>query len=770
MRSPKLYPPYKENNTAMTSGTLPRPSRQETFATFSLIKDLSNIFHVTENLAAIANMILDIVVSYTGAAKCSMMLINERRELSIIASRGIDIDIIRDYRSKLGEGVAGIVATLFQPVLVEDIETDERFNGFKRGIYRTKSFISCPVIAKKRLFGLLNASDRKDLSAFTGQEFNLMQVIAHQAAIAMENAFMVSRLRAKTVDLEEINRKLIDSDVVKTEFLTRLSHELRSPLNSIKGSVYYLDSSETLTWSERKEFHSIISKEAVKLSTFVESQLDFLRFEDEMRSIDKSVICIADILTEISGYKSLCTNMGKDNLSLDLQVSEGTTEVVGDRIKVSQMFFNLIEGLASYMEKEGSLRICVTENENIKVTIKAEVELPDMVSEAFSRPDMSLHGKGSKDRIKFYLAKKTAEFHGWTLTTKQGKGTFTVSVHIPKSRKQKVDAAVGKSIDLFLEFISELLGLDICSIMLNDEITGELRIQSAMGLTDEIVRRTRIRLGDRISGWVAMEGKPLLIEDIESDDRFNRRSISQYNTKSLLSVPLKIGDKVVGVLNLNNKKTAEPFTAQDLSIATVLGTRVSRLIEKLTDDENCEEGFKELTTSFDKLLSASRKYHKKSRLFRDLVRKVMERLESSNEERNMALYVSALYDLGLMIMDEAIINRKQLEPSEVDSLKIHPFTTVELLNGFEYSHDVKKAILHHHERFDGKGYPNGLAGEEIPLISRVIAVVDGYCALVSKKPHGKENTTLAALEVIGKDSGTCYDPVVVNALTEVLMV
>jgi len=105
----------------------------------------------------------------------------------------------------------------------------------KRDRYKTKSFISCPILHKNRLLGVLNINDKKDGSPFTNDEFTLIKTISNQAAIIIQNAFLMNQLKMKATDLEEVNKKLIEFDVSKTEFLTRVSHELRTPLNSIKG-------------------------------------------------------------------------------------------------------------------------------------------------------------------------------------------------------------------------------------------------------------------------------------------------------------------------------------------------------------------------------------------------------------------------------------------------------------------------------------------------------------------------------------------------------
>ncbi|HEX8948131.1 MAG TPA: GAF domain-containing protein, partial [Dissulfurispiraceae bacterium] len=232
----------------------------------SILQDISSTLVAADNISTIGNLMLDLAVNYTNAEKGSLMLMNETDELYILAARGIDIQLFRTCRVKVGEGIAGTVAEVRTPVLVEALEKDGRFKAEERnGRYKTTSFISCPVMSRNRLLGIININDKRDRMPFTEEEFTLVKIIASQAAIPLENTFLMSQLRAKAAELEDINSKLIETDVMKTEFLTRISHELRTPLNSIKGAVYHLQHSGKMGRDEQKEFYGIISNETGKL-------------------------------------------------------------------------------------------------------------------------------------------------------------------------------------------------------------------------------------------------------------------------------------------------------------------------------------------------------------------------------------------------------------------------------------------------------------------------------------------------------------------------
>lgn len=733
----------------------------------TILQEISHLIAATSDINALANFLLDRAIEYTNAEKGSLMLINERGELYILAARGFEMLFIESYKIKMGEGIAGVVAQNRIPVLVEDIDQDERFKKKKRDRYKTKSFISCPMISRDRVLGVININDKKDGTSFTEDEFNLLRVISDQAAIAIENAFLVNQLKAKADELEEINRKLIEADIDKTEFITRISHELRSPLNAIKGAIYFLQQSEKIKKSKQKEFYDIILKETIGLTTIIDNLLDFLRLENEATTIKKSLINLETLLKEFSDSKALNIIFTKKNLQFRTEIAKGFYEIIGDKIRITQMFINLIEGLSYYLEKGDSITISIKENDVIRVDLAVSRKIPEVDLSFFFNSRYLFFTEQVDDKIRLYLAKRVAEAHGWGFEVRNTDNNFVVSLTIPKSVKEKLEATVNVTMDMFVEFITELLDLNTCSIMLGDEITGELTIKSARGLSNEIVKRTRIKFGDQIAGVVAIEGKPLLIEDIEAEPWFKRKSMLQYNTKSLLSLPLKIQNKVVGVLNLNNKKTAEPFTKKDLYIASVFGERISYFLEKLYSESFKEDDIIQFLSSFENLLCAVKNYHKKKTIFPELVLKIMEELGVEEEEKKKALYVSMIYDLGIVLINESILKKKTLSMSEMQALRTHPYNTICLLRSFEFSEDLKKSILHHHERFDGKGYPGGLKGKEIPLISRVLSVVDAYCAMITDKIYGKYYSPEEALLEIKANAGTIYDPDVVSAFENV---
>ncbi|MGC2064113.1 MAG: GAF domain-containing protein [Thermodesulfovibrionales bacterium] len=264
---------------------------------FAILEEISSAIVVSDSVEAIANLMLDLALEYTNAETGSLMLINESGELFILAARGTDSQLMSSFSEKIGEGIAGVVAKNRTPLLVRDIDNDRRFKSKKRNHYKTKSFISCPVICRKRLLGVFNINDKKTGEPFAEDEFALLKIIANQAAIILENAFLNSRLQSKAAELEEVIKKPLDSGLSEPEVLTQISHELRTPLNSIKGAIYYLGQSKHVARAKRQEFFEIIAHETEDLGNSVENLLNILRLEDEKRHGKKFV---ADIPSPVN--------------------------------------------------------------------------------------------------------------------------------------------------------------------------------------------------------------------------------------------------------------------------------------------------------------------------------------------------------------------------------------------------------------------------------------------------------------------------------------
>lgn len=153
----------------------------------------------------------------------------------------------------------------------------------------------------------------------------------------------------------------------------------------------------------------------------------------------------------------------------------------------------------------------------------------------------------------------------------------------------------------------------------------------------------------------------------------------------------------------------------------------------------------------------------------ELAYKVAKALGLSEKLCDRIKMACMLHDVGKIgIPDYILAKPEKLSDSEFEIIKTHPIKSEQLLKTVKGMREEAKWVRHHHERWDGLGYPDGLAGEQIPLPSRIIAIADIYEALTSDRPYRKAYSNEEAIEMIKQMSGTVLDPKVVEAFLKVI--
>ncbi len=128
-----------------------------------------------------------------------------------------------------------------------------------------------------------------------------------------------------------------------------------------------------------------------------------------------------------------------------------------------------------------------------------------------------------------------------------------------------------------------------------------------------------------------------------------------------------------------------------------------------------------------------------------------------------------LHDLGKIgISERILLKRNTLTKKEYDEIKRHPLIAVDIIRPIHFLHDLIPCILHHHERWDGAGYPHGLKGEEIPVGARIIAVADVYHALISNRAYRRAFSETEAIDIIRKGAGTQFDPTIADLFLKII--
>jgi GAF domain-containing protein len=288
------------------------------------------------------------------------------------------------------------------------------------------------------------------------------------------------------------------------------------------------------------------------------------------------------------------------------------------------------------------------------------------------------------------------------------------------------------------------------SIMLMDADKRYLLPSFSFGETAEHQRKHKLRVGRGLEGHVAETGEPHL----------NRRCVA---------VPL-IDEDVVGVVTLWDKLGGQPFTSMDVEILKSLSEQGVIAIKNAQLFEETEK----LTLGSIRTINELLELHyggERTQLpvFGKIVMELGKDLSLNGRELTNLERAILLLDAGQLTFPEKIWDKKaKLTKKEFEQIKRIPLRGATLLKSFGSLKSVIPIVLHHRERYDGKGYPRGLKGEEIPVGARIVAVVDSFLAMISPRTYRKSLTVDGAIEEIQENSGTQFDPKVVESFLKVI--
>ena len=148
---------------------------------------------------------------------------------------------------------------------------------------------------------------------------------------------------------------------------------------------------------------------------------------------------------------------------------------------------------------------------------------------------------------------------------------------------------------------------------------------------------------------------------------------------------------------------------------------------------------------------------------------IAKKMGLNRDEIERIREAAILHDLGKVGISENILLKKaKLTRKEFNELKRHPQIGVDIIRPIHFFHSIIPLVLYHHERWDGKGYPSGLKGEEIPIGARIIAVADAYQALRTNRPYRKAFSKRKTMQILNKEAGNKFDPHIVEVLMKVL--
>lgn len=303
------------------------------------------------------------------------------------------------------------------------------------------------------------------------------------------------------------------------------------------------------------------------------------------------------------------------------------------------------------------------------------------------------------------------------------------------------------------------------AILLKDPNTGELVSEYTKSGSDEGV----FRISSTIVRRALELGEAVLTFDAAGDDRFEAgQSIIAQNIASAMCTPLKQQDEILGVIYVDTRGTRHAFVQRDLELLVALAGPAAIAIKNARYVRELEKAYDETL-----LLLASaielRDHYTAGHTWRvtNFSLAVARELGWDEDKLKQCEMGGVLHDVGKIAVPDSILNKPgRLTDEEFALMKIHPEKGAHLLQDVSRLSPLIPYCLYHHERFDGKGYPYGLKGEDIPIEGRVVAVADTFDAMTSSRPYRKGMDPEIAVAEIEKNKGTQFDPDCADALVK----
>jgi diguanylate cyclase (GGDEF)-like protein len=322
-----------------------------------------------------------------------------------------------------------------------------------------------------------------------------------------------------------------------------------------------------------------------------------------------------------------------------------------------------------------------------------------------------------------------------------------------------------------VDFFSRLTGADRVSILLLDDTGNQLVFKHGIGFQgfEEEIQKSVIAVEDSICGQALKNRESLLVENVDLFMPGRVRHGLRYSSPSFLSIPLIYEEKSIGVINFSNRRDRESFKKQDLSLILPQVQIMAKLLAEGKRFNIIQKDF--LHDTADILLNIAENKSPYLRGHSDRVSESSYRLARSlnlPEEESMRIAnAGRFHDLGRIAVDESILSKSgPLDNGERNLIRQHPLWSTRILQSFPQLDIDMAAVRTHHERFDGKGYPDGLMGKEIPLGGRILAVTDAFDAMTNERPFRPAMSLDAALDTLEEESGTQFDKRVVKIFKE----
>lgn len=325
--------------------------------------------------------------------------------------------------------------------------------------------------------------------------------------------------------------------------------------------------------------------------------------------------------------------------------------------------------------------------------------------------------------------------------------------------------------DSIVRTVPRILKVKGCILRIVDENKTTLRLEASYGISEKFKSGTRvIAIGEGISGRTAKTETPIIIADIHKDGRLKYyRECSEEGMRSIMAVPIKFKDQLLGVVVAFSKKPKH-FNNSEIKVFSAFAAHAAIALNNAILHNKVHRSYYNTMITLVKAMEAKDSYtcgH--SERVTIYAVNLAKRLKLQQEDIQLLQYGARLHDIGKIAIPDFILKKRSaLNMAERAEIEAHPEKGVEMIINLKFLEECFPMIKHHHERYDGGGYPTGLKGERIPLLARILSLVDAFDAMTSERPYRKGLSIDEAVIEIRRNYTTQFDPYLAGSFLEIL--
>ncbi|MHB1017156.1 MAG: HD domain-containing phosphohydrolase [Coriobacteriia bacterium] len=322
-------------------------------------------------------------------------------------------------------------------------------------------------------------------------------------------------------------------------------------------------------------------------------------------------------------------------------------------------------------------------------------------------------------------------------------------------------------LDSVLDSAQRIFEAEIGYIIMLDRESGVLTVEAARGIDSGRPEETVV--GNSMSEWVIREGRPLIFNPPGADPEAQQPE-SFSGAHAGLCVPLQTADGPIGSVTVGTRDATRRFTSDDVRLLATIANHVTIAIGNIGLFSNVQEAYLATVRALAAAVDAKDPYTRgHSEGVATYALMIGEQLNLSQEQMTALEMAAYLHDIGKIgISEDILLKPGKLTDAEMNQMRHHPLIGANILKPVAFPWPIAPVVRHHHEHFDGMGYPAGLKTDEIPVLARVLTVADAFEAMVADRPYRRGRSHQEAILELERCSGAQFDPRIVEAFVTAL--